>query len=409
MIPAPRLAEVRPPGTTRLFASGRPAYSAHQRAYGPLPTVRDLSTLVREIEAAGLTGRGGAGFPTSRKIASLRSRTAAGGPPAVVIANGAEGEPLSVKDATLLRHAPHLVIDGLLLAASVAGAVEAYLYAGRDELAVVRQALAERQDASIVRLHEADDAFITGEASAVVNAIAGRAPVPSDHVVRLSESGLGGRPTLVQNVETLAQVALVARYGAAWFRTAGPDADPGTRLVSVCRDRGPTRVAEVPGGIAIEDALHAGGVNPRAVSAVLIGGFHGSWVPAHAFGTPLSPEGLAPFGAAPGAGILMALGVGACPLVVSSGIADYLSMESARQCGPCVNGLPAMASMLRRLAGRERNGGLPAEVRRLAALVSGRGSCHHPDGTARFVLSTLTVFAAEVDAHLAGRCTEVHA
>jgi NADH:ubiquinone oxidoreductase subunit F (NADH-binding) len=326
----------------------------------------------------------------------------------VVIANGAEGEPLSIKDATLLRHAPHLVIDGLLLAASVAVAAEAYLYAGRDELAVVRRALGERQDASIVRVHEAGDAFIAGEASAVVNAVAGRPPVPADHIVRLSESGLGGRPTLVQNVETLAHVALVARYGAAWFRAAGTDADPGTRLISVCRDGRPTHVAEVPGGIAIEDALRAGLVNPRAASAVLVGGFHGSWVPAQAFDTPLSSTGLAPFGAAPGAGILMALGVGVCPLVVASGIADYLALESARQCGPCVNGLPAMAATLRGLATGERHSGLPAEVRRLAALVTGRGSCHHPDGTARFVLSTLTVFASEVEAHLVGRCMEVH-
>jgi NADH:ubiquinone oxidoreductase subunit F (NADH-binding) len=408
MSPAPRLAGEFSPGVTRLFASGLPAYSAHERAYGPLPAVPNPSDLVREIEASGLTGRGGAGFPTARKIALLRSRTGPGGGRPVVIANGAEGEPLSIKDATLLRHAPHLVIDGLLIAASVAGAADAFLYAGRDELADVRRALGERQDASIVRVHEAGDAFIAGEASAVVNAIAGRPAVPADHIVRLSESGLGGRPTLVQNVETLAQVALVARYGAAWFRTAGTAADPGTRLISVCRDGGATHVAEVPGGIAIGDALRAGNLNPRAASAVLVGGFHGSWVPAHAFDTSLSREGLAPFGGTPGAGILMALGVGVCPLVVSSGIADYLALESARQCGPCVNGLPAMAAILRRLAARERHSGLPAEAERLAALVTGRGSCHHPDGTARFVLSTLTVFAAEVAAHLAGHCMEVH-
>jgi NADH:ubiquinone oxidoreductase subunit F (NADH-binding) len=155
MSPAPRLAGEFSPGATRLFASGLPAYSAHERAYGPLPAVPNPSDLVREIEASGLTGRGGAGFPTARKIALLRSRTGPGGGRPVVIANGAEGEPLSIKDATLLRHAPHLVIDGLLIAAAVAGAADAFLYAGRDELADVRRALGERQDASIVRTKRA--------------------------------------------------------------------------------------------------------------------------------------------------------------------------------------------------------------------------------------------------------------
>jgi NADH:ubiquinone oxidoreductase subunit F (NADH-binding) len=397
-----------PEGVRRLFAADGPELGSHLAAFGPAPHSLDASALLTELERSGLAGRGGAGFPTWRKLAATESAAHDPGrrlrKRAVVIANGAEGEPLSRKDETLLRAAPHLILDGLLLVARSIGTKDAVLYAPSTSLAAIARAVDERQDARGVRLVEAPETFLSGEATAVVNAVGGGPAIPRDHVRRMAESGLGGPPTLVQNVETLAHIALIARFGADWFRSQGTDDEAGTRLVSVSGDVATPQVFEVPGGASVASALVFAGAAPRSLRAVLVGGYHGAWLPAERLDTALSVEGLAPFGAAPGAGILMALGADRCGLEASAEIATYLASQSARQCGPCANGLPRLADVLTRLAAGDRSTWLPGEVRRLAALVAGRGSCHHPDGTARLVLSSLTVFSSDVQAHLAGRC-----
>ncbi|WP_394770950.1 NADH-ubiquinone oxidoreductase-F iron-sulfur binding region domain-containing protein [Lacisediminihabitans sp.] len=397
---------VRPPtGAGRLFASPAPDLASHLATFGPVPNA-SAAHLIDELQASGLQGRGGAAFPAWRKFAAVgsgqdpRSRGGA----AVVVANGAEGEPRSAKDATLLRAAPHLVIDGLLLAGRTVGARELYLVTTAASLPYVARAIAERTDAAAIRLREVTEAFLSGEASAVIRSLEGGPALPRDKTRRLSASGLGGRPTLLNNVETLAQAALIARFGAEWFRRLGTEDEPGTRLVTVSgTDLAPT-VREVAGGMMIAAIVRAAGGSTDGLGAVLVGGYHGAWLPAERLDTPLTRHDLAPLGAAPGAGILVLLDSASCGLRASAAIAGYLAAQSARQCGPCANGLPRMAEVLEKLAGGSRDTALPAEIRRLAALVSGRGSCHHPDGTTRLVLSALTVFSAEVKAHLAGGC-----
>ncbi|MCU1523673.1 MAG: hypothetical protein JWO18_567 [Microbacteriaceae bacterium] len=396
-----------PRGDSRLFAAGGPSFASHLERFGPLPGLTNAAALLDELQAAGLTGRGGASFPTWRKMASARlSTTPEQRSAAVVIGNGAEGEPLSSKDAVLLQRAPHLVIDGLLLAARTVSARDVYLYAAASQLAYVARAISERKDARSIVLREAPDTFVSGEASAVVNSIEHGRAIPRDHGEPLSVSGMHRRPTLVQNVETLADVALVARFGAGWYRTTGTADEPGTRLVSICGDVPRAGVIEVAGGTPVDAILSRAGVDLSTVRAVLVGGYHGTWLPASALRTPLSRRELEPFGASTGAGILMVLARGRCAITVAAGIADYLGTQSARQCGPCVNGLPAMARVLSSVAAMNRDPGLVDEVKRLAGLVTGRGSCHHPDGTARFVLSTLSVFENDVRAHHNGHCEE---
>ena len=401
----PRTAVAAPVGVNRLFAAGAPDLASHLARFGPAPRGIAPGQLLAELEASGLDGRGGAGFATWRKLVAARTSA---GPTAysapVVIANGAEGEPMSAKDEILLCHAPHLVLDGLLLAAEATGAREVHLYSGPVQLAAVRRAIGERSDARTVILHEAPDTFVSGEASAVVSAIATGVAIPRDRRERLAVSGLGGRPTVVSNVETLAHVALVARFGAAWFRSVGTDDSPGTRLLTVTGDGVDRRVIEATGGLPLGEALGAVGLDTSRVQAVLVGGYHGGWVPGTDLGVGLSRRDLEPYGTRPGAGILVALGTQHCGLAASVGIAQYLAGQSARQCGPCVNGLPAMADVLARVAAGGGSSRLPDEVRRLAEVVSGRGACSHPDGTARFVLSTLEVFGSDVRAHLAGYC-----
>ncbi|MCX6500986.1 MAG: hypothetical protein NT132_00960 [Microbacterium sp.] len=385
------------PSVPRLLAAPSPSLHDHSRTFGPRPSP-SAAELIGELERAGLDGRGGAGFPAHRKLHAVAAQPRKRGA-RIVIGNGSEGEPLSAKDAVLLASAPHLVIDGLLICADALGATEARLVVGPSTAGVVRAALAERSDAHAIRLHAESGGFVGGEASAVVAGLAGRRPVPADRPVRLAVSGLHRRPTLVQNVETLAHIALIARYGAAWHRSVGTTDAPGTRLVSVSWGDTSPRVFEVSGGSPLRSLLDAAGA-PVTFPA-LVGGFHGAWVPASALDAPLSASGLAPHGASPGAGILHPLAEDACGIQVTARTLATLAAASAGQCGPCANGLPRIAQLMRELlAGADTT----AELRRIAGLIDGRGACHHPDGTVRMLRSALVVFADDIAAHAHGRC-----
>lgn len=393
------LAEPLAPGDTRrLFAAPDPSLEEHVAIFGPLPLSVDL---IDVIERAGLTGRGGAAFPSARKLRGVAERGRG-----VVVANAAEGEPLSDKDATLLLTAPHLVLDGLVLTARAVGASRAYLVTARLDLArYVREQVALRHEKVRIDVVEVADRFVAGEESAVVNALNGKAGVPSDRSVRVFERGVGKRPTLLHNVETLAHIALLARFGPDWFASVGATGEPGTFLATVSGAVTSPGVLEAPLGTPLSTVLSwAGG--PSHPQAVLVGGFHGAWVPGPLVAsTRLSRSSLAPLGASVGAGVVAVLGGDRCGLVESAGVASYLADQVAGQCGPCINGMPRMADALTRLARRERTPGLVDEVTRLRRLVVGRGACGHPDGTARFVASTMHVFSDEVAVHLGGGCS----
>lgn len=385
----------------RLLAVPGPSLAEHRARFSDLPT--PAGGLIDLVDAAGLSGRGGAGFPTGRKMAAVT------GAKPVVIGNGAEGEPLSRKDATLLTHAPHLVLDGLSAAAAAVGADRVYLYIHPDARPAVTTALDERRsagmDPSDVTVVEAPDRFVAGEESAAIRRIEGGPALPRDRTVPAARSGVRGRPTLVNNVETLANIALIARFGPDWFRSTGDPDDPGTLLVTLSGAVSPS-VIEVPTGIALADLLAHGGADARTAGAVLVGGYHGSWLTATELEVArLSRPALTPLGAHPGAGIVHVLDGSECGLGRVAEIAGYLAEQSARQCGPCLNGLPRLAGLLDELAYGRASESTVSEIRRMLGLVDGRGSCRHPDGTARMVRSALHAFAADIELHCRGRCT----
>lgn len=389
----------------QLFAAGsNAAFAIHEQTFGPLVLEAIDADFISVLEQSGLTGRGGAAFASWRKLAATdqgRGGALLAAKPAV-IANGAEGEPLSFKDKTLLAHAPHLVIDGLLIAGRAVSASLLYIYTTSAAMPAVVAAVAERHDARKIKVVKAPESFISGEASAVVNSIANGIALPLDNRRRLSESGVKGRPTLVLNVETLAHVALIARHGVGWFRSRGSERDPGTRLVSVsghCAEQ----LLEVAGDASLVSILGRAGVDRSDVRAVLVGGYHGQWVRPLDFS--LSPSGPSGQVVRPGAGVLHVLSTGDCGLQATARILSYLAGESAKQCGPCMFGLPAMARVMDALAQGDRDPGLVGELQRLAKQVGGRGACHHPDGTLRLVASALETFSDDVQAHLSGRCT----
>jgi NADH:ubiquinone oxidoreductase subunit F (NADH-binding) len=360
----------------------------------PLPRP-SLDDLLQAVTDSGLTGRGGAGFPTAIKVRSV----AAGDRRPVVVGNGMEGEPLSHKDAVLLTRNPHLVLDGLEVLARAMRAKRAVLAIGPEIDPAPAQAAARGRRVEVVPLA---GGFVAGQETALVNQLDGRPALPRDPFTRVTESGVGGRPTLVLNAETLAQVGLVARHGAAWFRSAGTPDDPGTSLFTVTGSVAHSGVVEAPRGTSLRDVLAA--TEPVRPTAVLVGGYHGAWVPTSSLDVPLTRTALAPWNAAVGAGVLHVLDDGTCPLRFAADVVDYLAGESAQQCGPCLNGLPHLAKNLHRLASGVRDPRLPAEIARMARPVTGRGACAHPDGSARFVASTLDVFRDHVAAHLEGWC-----
>jgi len=372
----------------------------HLARYGRPPLGRQNGVLIQTVEQAGLTGRGGAAFPVYRKlaiVAQARGRT-------VIVANGAESEPASHKDALLLRAAPNLVLDGLQLAAEAIGASEAHLYLHPGVSPEVLRALHQRSAAGLdwlgVTITEAPPRFLAGQESALVNRLGGGPAVPTFVPPRVSERGLNGAPTLVQNVETLAHLALIARYGPRWFRALGTAQEPGSMLATV-HTAHETRVVEAEIGAPLRTLI-----NREGAQAVLLGGFHGTWLPVDTIGTlTLDNAALKPHGAAVGAGVIAALPAGRCGLAEAARVARYLAAESAGQCGPCFNGLPRMAAALAELAGRGHRRQLRADLERWAGLVTGRGACNHPDGTVRFVRSTLTVFAPEISLHARGHCS----
>jgi NADH:ubiquinone oxidoreductase subunit F (NADH-binding) len=385
----------------------------HAERYRILPSALsadEAARVIELVESSGLRGRGGASFPTGQKLRAVAEHGRA-----VVVANGCEGEPVSAKDKVLLRRVPHLVLDGAAIASATVGADMAFITiaegAGRERLALER-AVAEREyrrlDRVAIQIVSVPDRFVAGEETALVNFLNGGPAKPTFTPPRPFERGVRGRPTLVQNVETLASLALICRYGPVWFRELGTQEQPGTALVTLegaVRRRG---VYEIPIGLPLAELLDLAGGVTVPIQAFLIGGYFGTWVAAEdALPLSLSDAGLAGVGARLGAGTIVALPSTTCGVVETALLARYLAGESAGQCGPCIHGLDALATAVESLAGPRHlsNADDRQHVRRWAGQVYGRGACRHPDGAARLIESALAVFADELARHASGKCS----
>jgi NADH:ubiquinone oxidoreductase subunit F (NADH-binding) len=385
-------------GTTMTLAE-------HETIHGPLPTISGPE-LIGMIGHSGLRGRGGADFPTATKLRSVATRR--GG--ATLVVNGSETEPASTKDQLLLGRLPHLVLDGAVLAAQAIGAREAIVKIGDGSPPVMRaleDAGAARPDDGVsFEIVAGPAGYVTGEETAVLNYLARGIPKPTFVPPRPYERGLRGRPTLVQNPETLCQLALIARFGSDWFRELGSDADPGSALVTISGAVTTPGVYEVAFGTPMNDLLAAAAGPSEPLQALLVGGYFGTWVKSsRALGLRLSREDLRSVGCALGSGVLIVLGESSCGLHESARVIDYLANQSAGQCGPCVHGLAAIADSVCALADGVAH---PRELDRLlrwTTEIRGRGACHHPNGAARFVESAMWVFADEVELHRRERCT----
>jgi NADH:ubiquinone oxidoreductase subunit F (NADH-binding) len=363
---------------------------------------RSASTLIESIERAGLRGRGGAAFPTGvkmRAVANERGR-------AVVVINAAEGEPASMKDRTLLQALPHLVLDGGALAAQAVGAEEAILCVPESiALEGPERAIAERSEqlgegAPRMRLATVPDRYVAGQETALVNHLGGGPALPTFTPPLPFQRGLGRRPTLVSNVETLAHVALIARHGAEWFRELGTAGEPGSALITLSGAVAYPGVYEIEQGSSLSSLIDAAGGTTAQPRALLFGGYAGAWVDAELLhGLALSDEHLAPHGASLGAGVVLLLSKDACGVAETARVTRWLAQQSARQCGSCLHGLDALATSIEEVASGAARGKARQRIAYFASLARGRGACSHPDGAVRLIVSALEVFAADFADH----------
>ncbi|HEY2288621.1 MAG TPA: NADH-ubiquinone oxidoreductase-F iron-sulfur binding region domain-containing protein, partial [Streptosporangiaceae bacterium] len=384
-------------------AAGPASLTEHRDRFGPLPP--GGRGLLDAVEAAGLTGRGGSGFPTAVKMRAV----AAGRGPAVVVANGMESEPASRKDQALLARSPHLVLDGAVLAARAVGADIIHVCLDRSRAGQVRdvqRAVEERRRAAAdpvpIQVEQLPPHYVSSEQTALVRWLNGGEAKPMTTPPRPDERGVRRRPTLVSNVETLAHLALIARFGPGWFRAAGTPRSPGTMLVTAAGAVRRPGVYEIAPGTPVGEVLALSDAD-EAAADVLIGGYFGTWHHIRDIARrPLSQDGLRPAGAAVGAGVVLVLPAGGCGLAETARILGYLASQGAQQCGPCRFGLPAIADDFAQLTAGRPDGDPLARLARRLEVISGRGACRHPDGAVRLAASALTAFAADARSH-AGR------
>ena len=407
-------------GGTRLLAgppesAGAESLESHESRWGRLDPGSTRDRIRDALRTSGLDGRGGGGFPLSRK---LDTAVLAPGRPLVVV-NASESEPASRKDRTLVAYRPHLVLDGAAAVAAVVGAdrVVIHLHRGSEPAGTsLAHAIAQRRMAGRAdppwQLSMGPENYVSGEASAIAALLEGDEARPHFSAVPMAHVGPSGRPTVVNNAETMAQVVQVisgagsdgsAREG--WSgQQVGAGAAPGSRLLTLAGAvRSPGRVVELVGRASIGEVLaNEGVISPPA--AVLVGGYAGTWIDGtRAWTTALDPEGLRHIGAGVGCGLVGVLPHARCGLAETAALVSYLAGETAGQCGPCVHGLPRLARACAALAeGRMRRRGVRQLVS-LAGTVDGSGACSHPDGVVRLIRSALGAFAADVEAHLAGR------
>lgn len=364
-----------------------PGLGSHRARFGPLPS-RTREELEDLAETARLRGRGGAGFPFAKKLAAIaRVRRP------VLVVNWSEGEPASHKDAALGLRRPHLVLDGVALVAQAWRTREVHvILSGENQLLrdAVTAAIASRTEKINWRVHHADDRFVAGQARAVLELMSGRENLPVTAWAPEAYDGHKGRPTLLSNAETWAQLAALV------LDPRGIE----TTLLTLDGETWSPRVVEVTDGTLWSEVL---GEDP---GPVLIGGYHGVWVrPERLEGVTVSRDAMVELGVPLGAGAVITLAADECPVKATARIAGYLADQSAQRCGPCFNGLPALATALRQVAAGHGADGATERVRALCGLVERRGACAHPDGTARMVRSLFTEFPDEVARHDAGTCT----
>ncbi|MET0703333.1 MAG: NADH-ubiquinone oxidoreductase-F iron-sulfur binding region domain-containing protein [Mycobacterium sp.] len=398
------------PGLTpRLLrtAAGVEELTEYQAAGGYQP-LSDADALLEQIDLSGLQGRGGAAFPMAVKLRTLRDASRRG-QDTVLVANGEEGEPASVKDRWLMRHRPHLILDGLRLAARIIGAQHAHVYVSDPQSASSFESALEQLGGTVdgltVSIRIVAAGYVAGEETAAVRAINGGPAKPTDKPPRPFEEGVGGLPTQVSNVETLAHLPYLHQHGSQAYRAEGTSGSAGTFLMTVTGAGQPGVLYEIPYGIAVTDLLERHGVPVDSVRGVLMGGYFAGLLNREVLDATLDHEALRRLGSGIGCGAISVI-TDECAVAVAASVLSYFDRENAGQCGSCFNGTAAMSAVADALRDGVATDEDLTRLERWSVVLRGRGACATLDAAANIAASLLVKFPQEVARHLDGGCPD---
>lgn len=328
-------------------------YIVHEgyQALGKVLTEMQPADVIAEIEKSGLRGRGGAGFPTGSK---WRFVSKAPGIPKYVICNADESEPGTFKDRLVLEGDPHAILEAMIIAGYAVGASEGYIYVrGEYRLAQERLATAIYQAKSMgllgqnifgtnfsfdIHVHSGAGAYICGEETALIESIEGKRGEPRPRPPYPTTNGLWGKPTLINNVETLANIPAIIRHGSAWFKGIGTPSSPGTKVYTIMGNVNVTGLIEVPMGITLREVItiYAKGMkNGANFKLAQTGGSSGSIIPASLQDTPMDFDSFARAGVALGSGALLICDEDTCVVDLARVLINFFRFESCGKCNPC--------------------------------------------------------------------------
>jgi len=387
-------------------------YSALARALFVMTPVEVLD----EVKKSGLRGRGGAGFPTGVKWETTRD---APGEPKYVIVNADEGDPGAYMNRSVLEGNPHSVIEGLVIGAYAIGAHQGFIYVRQEyPLAVANLTAALEQARELgllganilgsefsfdVAIHRGAGAFVSGESSALITALEGRVGEPQINYVRPAISGLYGKPTNMNNVETWANVPAIINKGAAWFNGIGTKGSKGTKIFSLVGKVNNTGLVEVPMGATLKQVIFdiGGGVpGGKAFKAVQTGGPSGGCLPAANLDLPVDFEELEKAGSMMGSGGMIVMDEDTCMVDTARYFIKFLSEESCGKCVPCREGLKQMLLVYNNIcAGKGKDGDIEL-LQELAEVMAEASLCALGTTAANPPLSTIKYFRNEYEAHI---------
>jgi len=374
--------------------------------------------IVRAICDSGLRGRGGAGFPAGRKWQLCKDAKSQSGEK-YIICNGDEGDPGAFMDRNLLESDPHSVIEGMLIAALAIGSSKGYMYIRAEyplAIKTVSNALEQARATGLlgenilgtgfdfdIEIYQGAGAFVCGEETALIQSIEGKRGMPRPKPPFPANQGLYGKPTLINNVETLANIPLILLNGAEWFKSIGTEKSKGTKIFALTGAVNYVGLVEVPMGISLKDIVYkiGGGVKgTKKFKAVQIGGPSGGCLPEKYLETPVDYEKVKEAGAIMGSGGMIVLDEDTCMVNLSRYFMDFIQEESCGQCTPCRIGTRRMLEILERIT---RGQGLISDIEKLETLglaIKETSLCGLGKSAPNPVLSTINYFREEYLAHV---------